>query len=136
MTKNILLIIVILIAAGLITSAIIKLSNRTNTNTTLTPAEFTMTNTQKVFDLQVVNGSFNHSSITYQTSETVEIRLRKDDQPVDFRLQEVPSVQSKDGVMLTNQSPLNQVGTYHLVCVNQGCGVMVVNITAGQNNSS
>lgn len=141
--KKILFVATVIVSTALILSGCGKKTTTTNTakntNTTVivTEAPYTLVGSNKVFNLQLVDGVLNYKTMTFHAGDMVEVRLTSNGQPVDFMFQEVAAAASTNGVFGTKIENNDQGGTYHLICKTQSCGsitlTVIPNTTANTN---
>lgn len=132
---------ILIVGAGFVISGCTKkTTNTTNTNTpvVVTEAPFVLENGSKVFTLKLVNGLLNYKTMTFHAGDRVEVRLTSDDQPINFKFQEVPAAASTNGVFGTILQDNDQGGTYHLICSDRECGSITLTVIpkAGTNTSA
>jgi hypothetical protein len=134
---------VILLSAGLILAGCGKKTANTNTsvqnvNTKTDEAPYTMITGTKTFALQLVNGLFEYSKMTFHAGDSVKVTLKENGTPVEFEFVN-PNVKSTDGVFSTILQANDQGGTYQLVCQGRECGTIVLTVvpssTANTNAS-
>lgn len=123
---------VILLAAGLILAGCGKKTADTNTsvqnvNTKTDEAPYTMITGTKTFALQLVNGLFEYSKMTFYAGDSVKVTLKENGTPVDFEFV-MPNVKSTDGIFTTILQANDQGGTYQLVCQERECGTIVLTV--------
>ncbi|MFA6588259.1 MAG: hypothetical protein WCT08_04260 [Patescibacteria group bacterium] len=138
--KTILIRSVFLIAlAFVVTGCSKKTTNtnttNTNTNVVVTEAPFVMNGSTKVFSLKLVNGLFNYKTMTFYAGDNVEVRLTSNNQPVDFKFQNVPAT-STNGIFRTIIQDDDKGGTYLLVCSNQECGSITLTVIPKTNTNT
>lgn len=107
-----------------------------NTNTVVTEAPYIMSGSTKVFNLKLANGLLNYKTMTFYAGDTIEVRLTSDDQPVNFKFQEVPAAASTNGIFGTIIQENDQGGTYHLVCSDRDCGNIALTVVPKANTNS
>ncbi len=133
---------VLLAMAALILSGCTKKTATTTANTAkninavVTEAPYTLTGSNKVFNLKLVNGQLNYKTMTFHAGDTIEIRLTSDDQPVNFKFREVPAAASTNGVFGTIIQDNDQGGTYHLICADRDCGNITLTVIPKTNANS
>jgi hypothetical protein len=137
--KKLFLASIVVIGAVLILSGCGKKTTNTsaaNTNTIITEAPYTMSGNTKAFNLKLVNGQLNYKTMTFYAGDSVEVRLTSDNQPVDFKFQEVPSAASTNGIFGTNLEENDQGGTYHLICSDRECGIITLTVVPKTNTNA
>lgn len=139
--KKLFLIFVVLIGVALIISACGK-KTQTNTNTAssntnkvVTEAPYTMSGNTKIFDLKLVNGMLNYKTMTFYAGDAIQVNLTSDDQPVDFKFQNVDA-KSTSGVFSTMINNTDPGGVYQLVCSDRECGAITVTVINPNKNTN
>jgi hypothetical protein len=110
-------------------------NSQLNANVVVTEAPYTLSGATKVFNLKLVNGLLNYKTMAFHAGDSVQVRLMSDDQPVDFKFQNVPA-ESTNGIFSTNVAADDKGGTYNLICKDRECGSIAVTVISNPNASA